>query len=741
MKRKIISLLLAVVMVLSMLPGAVFAEGTGTITFNMADSCGDSWNGNQILVYENGTYLTAIFLDYGLDSGSSSIDYDSSKVYTFIWSDDSWSHECSFEILLGDEVLYTATSDDCNDLVDMEILYTIDNGCAHIYGDGTVIAPDCDNFGYTSYTCTVCGDVHMEDLISAGCSYEFVERIPGSCDLYPCDVYICTICGNYNYETDYSAELSAHTPVEGSGVVTEPGCIEDGYTTYECSTCGQSYQDDWVTAPGHTPGSSEVTPPTCMEYGYTTYSCTVCGETYQSNYTASTGHTADLDSGVVTAPNCVKGGYTTYPCADCDAEIYDEFTDALGHNNGTDGKCTVCGADGTICFQLFDSWGDSWNGNGIDVYVNGTYSETITLIANDYAEVGVAYYADQVYEFYWVRGDYSEECHFNTALNGWELFSASTSDCNGMADGEYLFTIENGCEHSYDNGVNTPATCTEYGYTTYTCTECGYAMRASGEEPTGHNYLFSDVCYTCGEQKAITIEMSDACGDGWNGTNMAIIIDGELYAEITLDSGYADTWSIPYDCTKTYEFYFFAWDFADECTFHVMLGNEVLYAVGGSDCYGVPNGEPFLTLCGHDYVDGVCSKCGECQNPGQIKWQLPAGASAEDTTTDLRLITFVDSLEDYSKVSFTVSFADASGQVRTATWNSTNAYETINANGMTIAPSQLFGDGANYLLTFLITGWPQTYFDTEITVTVNRYTNDGDLHSTATRSFVISDAM
>ncbi len=64
MKRKIISLLLAVVMVLSLVPGAVFAEGTGTITINMADLCADSWNGNQILVYENGTYLTAIALDH-----------------------------------------------------------------------------------------------------------------------------------------------------------------------------------------------------------------------------------------------------------------------------------------------------------------------------------------------------------------------------------------------------------------------------------------------------------------------------------------------------------------------------------------------------------------------------------------------------------------------------------------------------------------------------------------------------
>ncbi len=54
--------------------------------------------------------------------------------------------------MLGDEVLYTATTDECGELADMTVLYTIDNGCAHSYGDGTVVAPDCDDFGYTTRT-------------------------------------------------------------------------------------------------------------------------------------------------------------------------------------------------------------------------------------------------------------------------------------------------------------------------------------------------------------------------------------------------------------------------------------------------------------------------------------------------------------------------------------------------------------------------------------------------------------
>ncbi len=73
-----------------------------------------------------------------------------------------------------------------------------------------------------------------------------------------------------------------------SVVVTPASCYSDGYTTYTCS-CGDSYTADWVYS-GHS-YTTTVTEPTCTSSGYTTYSCSACGYSYTTDYTYSNGHT------------------------------------------------------------------------------------------------------------------------------------------------------------------------------------------------------------------------------------------------------------------------------------------------------------------------------------------------------------------------------------------------------------------------------------------------------------------
>lgn len=71
--------------------------------------------------------------------------------------------------------------------------------------------------------------------------------------------------------------------------VTNPSCTEGGYTTYTCSTCGDTYTADQKAATGHT-YREKVTSPTCADKGYTTYTCSACGDSYTGNETAATGH-------------------------------------------------------------------------------------------------------------------------------------------------------------------------------------------------------------------------------------------------------------------------------------------------------------------------------------------------------------------------------------------------------------------------------------------------------------------
>lgn len=71
---------------------------------------------------------------------------------------------------------------------------------------------------------------------------------------------------------------------------------------------------------------------------------------------------------------------------------------------------------------------------------------------------------------------------------------------------------EGGHEHAYDEGVVTPPTCTEEGYTTYTC-ECGDTYKDNYEEATGHSYEESITqAATCTEAGVKTFTCS-VCAD------------------------------------------------------------------------------------------------------------------------------------------------------------------------------------------------------------------------------------
>ena len=86
---------------------------------------------------------------------------------------------------------------------------------------------------------------------------------------------VCTVCG---FEEEETIEAIGHDYVAGEPVA--PSCTEQGYTTYTCSRCGDSYDGDLVEALGHTWDDGVVTTaPTLTEEGVRTYTCTVCGAT------------------------------------------------------------------------------------------------------------------------------------------------------------------------------------------------------------------------------------------------------------------------------------------------------------------------------------------------------------------------------------------------------------------------------------------------------------------------------
>ena len=232
--------------------------------------------------------------------------------WTYHWENHDYDNDCDpdcngcdFVREVGEHVYDNACDAACNSC---GILREVPD---HIY-DVVVTTPDCVSDGCTTYTCTVCGDSYVTDVVAAlGHDYDVV--------------------------------------------VTTPDCVSGGYTTYTCTVCGDRYVTDVVAALGHD-YDVVVTTPDCVSGGYTTYTCTVCGDSYVADEVVALGHDYEI---VVTTPDCVNGGYTTYTCTVCGDKYVTDETAARGHSydNACDAACNTCGAVRQVPDHVYD--GDS----------------------------------------------------------------------------------------------------------------------------------------------------------------------------------------------------------------------------------------------------------------------------------------------------------------------------------------------------------------------------------------------
>ena len=123
--------------------------------------------------------------------------------------------------------------------------------------------------------------------------------------------YYCAECGKYFGDAAGETEIAEYDwviPALGhdyAAVVTAPTCTEQGYTTYTCTRCGDSYVDNYVDAAGHTPGDAvteNVVAATCEAAGgyESVVYCTVCNEelSRETVTVPALGH--DWDNGFVT---------------------------------------------------------------------------------------------------------------------------------------------------------------------------------------------------------------------------------------------------------------------------------------------------------------------------------------------------------------------------------------------------------------------------------------------------------
>ena len=85
--------------------------------------------------------------------------------------------------------------DDCEDL-ECNICGYIRGVAGHIY-EAVVTSPDCEHEGYTTYTCSVCGDTYVSDKVDAlGHSFgEWALVLEPSVDAEGREERVCSVCG------------------------------------------------------------------------------------------------------------------------------------------------------------------------------------------------------------------------------------------------------------------------------------------------------------------------------------------------------------------------------------------------------------------------------------------------------------------------------------------------------------------------------------------------------------------
>ena len=401
------------------------------------------------------------------------------------------------------------------------------DSCAAVSG-GTVTAKGSGETAITA-TLTAVNGTALQNAITLtipvsvqGHDYKAVVTKP-TCTEEGFTTYTCAICGD-SYVTDRVPALG-HSY---TSVTTEPTCTASGSIVHTCA-CGDSYTEV-IPATGHS-HEAVVTAPTCTEDGYTTYTC-ACGDSYVSDYIAALGHDAEV---VTTAPTCTEGGRTVSTCARCGHVELLAVTEALGHDLQTvtiQASCETDGSVTTTCIrcgeqtvEILPALGHDLTVVTIDPTCTADGSVTRTCDRCGETEIEVLPAAGHSHEAVATRPTCTEggfttyTCHCgdsyvsdHTAALGHNLKTvtvAATCELDGSVttacDRCDYVTVEiiPATGHAYESVITAP-TCVTTGFTTNTCANCGGSYISDETAALGHELKTVTVDASCETDGSVT---------------------------------------------------------------------------------------------------------------------------------------------------------------------------------------------------------------------------------------------
>lgn len=386
------------------------------------------------------------------------------------------------------------------------IHYNSENAHIHEYKT-VVIAPTCDEQGYTIYSCTLCSYEKNDDYVDAvGCTVEnWNVTTQPTCYTYGSRNGICSVCGKAITER---METLKHVWSELK-VDFEPTC-KDGQKSRECLLCGDKSDIQTIPATGHVYGEwHQVTEGACREYARFEQYCTVCGSVNVMD--APIEH--KYNSTIVTPPTCTEKGYTTHICIACGDSYVDEYVNAKGHRFTTE---VITPATHTT--------------EGVRKYTcdcGHTFTRTISKLTEHTYEITITPptcteqgYTTRICECgKTIVDDYVDALGHTPATEIEEEFVAPTCteqgyiiyECSTCGDSYKEYISETG--HSYDWEIITPPTCYTYGSRKGVCCACGHEITETLDN-LSHNWskLKVDFEPTCTEDGQKSKECS-RCGD------------------------------------------------------------------------------------------------------------------------------------------------------------------------------------------------------------------------------------
>jgi len=425
-------------------------------------------------------------------------------------------------------------------LTDHECTQTTDiPATGHSWDEGKVTAPTCEDDGFTTYTCTVCGEtaVNLKEgdaVEKLGHHYVGTVTTKPTCETKGKETFVCKNDPAHTYVQEISATGHNWKLIS----TTNPTCTEDGYEEYVClndKSHTKTECPDALKAKGHSWSEWEVKQEaTCQYEGQETRTCTVCGEkefrtieksehkienqeiVVEGNCTQGEvikgycsnckqivvvtknppGHKYENpDSIVVTAPTCTEIGYTTYTCSVCGEKHITDLKPAKGHTPGepvvkvtpaqceADGlevttvTCTVCGVQISKKEVILPAIGHDY---------------VATVTAPTCEEGGYTTYVCQNDKNHTYIAD-------ETAPIGhdWEVKDRVESTCT--QEGKITYVCKNDPSHTKEESLPLKAheykitetrypDCTNDGYHVWTCVNCGTASYIETLKALGHQY-------------------------------------------------------------------------------------------------------------------------------------------------------------------------------------------------------------------------------------------------------------